>query len=416
MSTIKLALKLCAAMGAVTLLHACGGGGDGSAAPATGNAGPAANTTGPATPPPPAVAAPAFPGFDFVLSPGTFWEYRWDSMSRSSSSGGTSTTEGKGRFWLVLGEPQPIAGVQAYPVQVLGKSEGANRSFKPRWKFLALKDQKLMGSVDGNTLQTVFDANTGKWTGGGFFTELRSDRLTVAAAGTLRNDYLTTPAVAAGMSLSRSQCEFFSGIGTICGGDSSQTVIDKDYFQAGVGPVGYHYENNASYSGGGFFSVHNWLYRVGLTASSLQGRVLPLIAEDPVAHATPQTAQQIRRGESLRGDVALADAATAGSVLVTAVTRPVKLHDWYAVSVTGPASVLVTLSFESARTADLDLYVSGSTATGPSWLCTGLTDNPAARIASETVKCSLPTAGVYYIAVSASKAPTGRVAYELQVE
>jgi hypothetical protein len=400
--------------GALVLLNACGGGG-GDAPPPPGP-GPAPSPAPVPTPPP----GPAFTGFSFPLTTGAFWEYRWDYFSESRSSAGTSTERDTGRAWVVLGQPATIAGVPMYAVQVYGKTQpngSGSRLFAPRWKYLGLNGGKLQGSMDGASVTTLFDANTGRWPGGGFFAYLSDSRLTVAQSSQIANQWMSGAAIRAGASTSISQCEYFPGIGTICGGgDVTQDLTVNDYFQPGIGPVGYYKKGSAVFSGGNFVSFHSFEENVGKTSSSFENGTLPFVAESSAAHAAPASAQQVVSGNVVRGDAMAGDPAMASSVTINGTAVPITLEDWYAVTVAGPAQLKLALSFEEAAGADLDVYVMTPNGRGFTILAMSVADNAASGNRNEGLTVSLPAAGTYYIVVDAFATTGGRAAYQLQVE
>ena len=115
---------------------------------------------------------PKFVGFDFKLSEGAFWEYQWETKSRYSAARGSSSDSDSGTFRVTLGPPKDIHGVTAYEVNVSGKHQvtDEDRSFAPRWRYIAVADDQMLVSEDGETLVVLFDARAGEWPGSGFFT------------------------------------------------------------------------------------------------------------------------------------------------------------------------------------------------------------------------------------------------------
>ncbi len=185
----------------------------------------------------------------FSFQEGDFWEFEWDYYrQRFRQDTGTSTTEDSGGFTVTLGSPREIGGVTAYEMHISGDAG----EFAPRWEYLAYADNIMYGSLQGLTLQTIFDPVTLAWVGGGFFAALDAESLVVAEDGYITNDYISGPAIKAGNSASQDRCEYFGGdVGTICG-DSSYNWDENEYYREEVGPVGYYYYSTYSDCGGGF--------------------------------------------------------------------------------------------------------------------------------------------------------------------
>ena len=213
------------ALGLMTIVGTGGGGGGGgtSVSTDTGDTDQTDTDTGEGETTP-----PVFSGFDFTLSEGDFWEFQWDYYKNSWAQGSSGcTTRDSGTFRVTLGSTEEIDGVTAYEVQVTGKSGLSDKDFAPRWKYFAVNDNQILGSEDGTTLAILFDAQNGAWPGAGFFTTLSSSVLLTAKDGQISNDYITEPCVVVSQSASESQCEYFPGVGTICG-DSSYSWTEKE--------------------------------------------------------------------------------------------------------------------------------------------------------------------------------------------
>jgi hypothetical protein len=398
-------------IGATMILSGCGGSGGGGGSSDQ----PAPQ---PAPTPSPVNPGPTFAGFDFALQTGAFWEYRWTYSSTSGSQGSPATTKtDTGRFWAVLGPARTIAGVTAYEVQLYGKGSAADTTphrFMPRWRYLSLSNNKLSGSIDGTTLETVFDAQEGKWPGGGFFTGFSNSKLTIAEAGTLVNNFISTPAIRAGVSVNQSQCEYFPGIGTICG-DSSVNLTEDEYYKPSVGPVGYHFANSFSFCGGGFCSFGSSDHHLGMTASSFTGGTLPFVSESSTLHNGPTNAQTLTIPAVIRGEVHESDGGFSTTVFINNQSIPVVIEDWYKLVVSAQRSITVTLSFESSPTSDVDLYVFTDGTRGPQLFKFSVGDNVNLNYFNEALSATF-AAGTYYVAIDAWKTPGGRVPYVLQIE
>ena len=358
------------------LLSACGGGGgDGGSTGGSGSSdgtGGSGGTPPPSSPPP--ASGPAFSGFDFTLAAGNFWEYRWDYYKNSwDQSGGGGTATDTGRFWIQLGSPVQIQGISAYPVTLYGKSGNASKSFAPRWKYLAVNNNQILGSTDGTTLVPIFDAQTGEWPGGGFFSSL-PNTLIIAQNGTISpyNNFISGSAIVTGRSASQSQCQYFPGVGTICG-DSSYNYQENEYFRSNQGPVGYYYYNTFSDCGGGWCSGATWRHNVGLTASTRTGQANPLVAgrtaSNNVSSAMGFTAVHPVIGTIWSTSLVNSNMTTLNVTVVDdngntiPNYQPVVEH-WYSFSLVSAAKVTITLSFEgSASNTDLDMFLLNSAMT-----------------------------------------------------
>jgi hypothetical protein len=364
----------------------------------------------------------AFGGFNFGLATGDFWEYRWNYYDDSWAMSDHTITTDSGRYWVVLGAPATIQGKAAYAVTLYGKGQHPDGTFVPRWKYLAMVNNQMLGSTDGTTLTTIFDAQTGKWPGGGFFTTLPGTKLTLAQIGTIStyNTYISGTAIVAGRSSSQSMCEYYSGIGTICG-DSSYDRTENEYYRPSLGPAGYYYFYATSYSGGGFWSGNTWRHNVGLTASSFTGEPNPLISESE-ANDSSATADPITTANPVVGTVTQSTLANAGNTVITVTvtddggttgTVSPTVEDWYSFTLASARTVTITLSFEGSTTADLDVYLLGSN--GTTLYGYSIHDNPARQNQNERITKNL-SAGSYRIGVDGYLTPAGAVTYTLQLE
>lgn len=364
-----------------------------------------------------ALAAVTFPGFDFALAQGDFWEYRWDYSKNSWAQGSSpSTTRGSGRFWVVLGAPRDIGGITAYAVQTYGSSGMEYAQFAPDYAYLALDDHRLLGSTDGATLTTIFDARLGKWPGGGFFEPFRADALTTAVAGTINPKirYVAGPAIRASRSASQSQCEIIAGV-RICGDDSYSITADE-YHLAGVGPVAYYYYHSFESCGGGFCSGATWEHTLGMTASSFTGQPNP-VGQESEPNDGPATADALPASGVFAGQVAQSTLANHGNTALTLVINGVQVtvtvEDWVTLTLAAPANVTVSLAFEGDDSADLDLFLFDANAS--TLLAYSVADNPATGVMTEKLTRSL-AAGSYRIGIDGYATPMGARRYTLQVE
>lgn len=228
---------------------------------------------------------PQFSGFDFQLAQGYYWDYFW-TYEYNSASGPQSppATESAGQapaanvhsvngghFRITLGPAQVIDGVTAYQIVMSGEFlDPGDFDFTPRWQYVALVDNQVLGSTDGQALEIVFDAMNGTWSGGGFWAEYSTQGTVSAAASTIDNEFITTDAISVGRSAGQDFCETIAGY-TICPNDQAYTFSEAEYFKAGIGPVGYHSYVGYSFSGGGFYDSFSHERTVGLVASSVPG-------------------------------------------------------------------------------------------------------------------------------------------------
>lgn len=433
----------------------CGGGGGSSTDTSSNNNN---NTTTPSPTPTPTPSLPSIDGFDFALKEGDFWEFGWDgTVSRFAQGSGGSTSSESGSFRLTLGAPSNIGGVTLYQILVSGNPKwGDTRDFMPRWSHIGIDSHKIYGSTDGATLEVVFDAETGAWSGGGFFSEWPSDTLIVASQGSIDNAYITDPsAIMVGRSSNQSQCETIAGI-VICG-DQSFTSIDREYFKAGVGLLGYRFFNSFSFSGGGFSSGGSDEYDVGLVASSLRGDVVDYILEkepnNSVANAMPLSLPVTLRGDALsegdtfyggltdivlntidevepndsdagaqtvtlpvmiRGTVSASDSGTLTSVSPPGFnTYQASIEDWFHWQ-NDPQQLRFFLEYDASSGADLDIMVGGLNF----FDSFGVSDNVATGNYQEEVflNSGSQTSATYRVVVDAFNTPNGPVDYTLRVD
>lgn len=405
---------------------------------------------------------PTIGGFDFALKEGDFWEFGWDgTVSRFSQGSGGSTSNESGTFRLTLGAPSNIGGVTLYQILVSGNPDwGDTRDFSPRWTHIGIDSHKIYGSTDGATLEVVFDAETGAWSGGGFFSEWPSDTLIVAGPGSIDNAYITDPsAIMVGRSSNQSQCETIAGI-VICG-DQSFTSIDREFFKPGVGLLGYRFFNSFSFSGGGFSSGGSDEYDVGLIASSLRGDVVDYILENEpnnsVANAMPLTlpvtlhGDALNEGDTLNGgwtaivlntidEVERNDSDDSGPTGAQVVTLPVmirgtvsenhlgalttvsppgintyqtSIEDWFHWQ-NDPQNLRFFLEYDASSGADLDIMVGGLSF----FDSYGITNNIVSGVYQEEIFLNSlnQTSGPYRVVVDAFDTPNGPVDYTLRVD
>lgn len=215
--------------------------------------------------------APRFAGFDFSLQEGDFWEYRY-YYSIYADWGNTNWSYSR-NFVVMLGEPTAVGGRTAYPVTL----QSVSNKFEPRWRWLALEDSVLYGSLyavgSGDpavaTWTTIFDGRTGYWKGGGYFITRGEDDYSQASQSTERvgGEYRTVIKIGSGSS-TQATYTYVPDYGYVASGEDLN-YSTAEYFILGVGPGGY---NEA-------FSLYSSDYQssetehVTLVASSLESTV-----------------------------------------------------------------------------------------------------------------------------------------------
>ncbi|MEI6876930.1 MAG: hypothetical protein WCL50_17585, partial [Spirochaetota bacterium] len=218
--------------------------------------------------------APKFAGFDFTLAEGDFWEYEY-YYSKYANYGNTNF-RWTANFDVMLGACSVIGGKTAFPVSL--QSIGIN--FEPRWKWLALEDSVLYGSMyssasgapESASWTSILDANTGYWKGGGFFIT-RGDADFSRASQSLQvvnGSAMTIVTVGSGSSTSATYTNV-PGYGYIASGEDS-SYSTAEYFLPEIGPGGYDESFSLlSYGSGGYQSSET--KRVSYVSSSMKSVV-----------------------------------------------------------------------------------------------------------------------------------------------
>jgi hypothetical protein len=257
--------------------------------------------------------------------------------------------------------------------------------------------------------------------------------------------------VAVSQSASEEQCEYFPGVGTICG-DSSYSWTEKEYYKEGTGPIGYYYYNSFSDCGGGFCSGATWTHNVGLIVSSLRGDTVDYELETE-PNDSPDTAQSANPPAVIKGSGNVTDGtlvrineaqetetndspgeaqsldlpvlstgdAKVGDLSYNFVFNyqgndiSVDAEDWYTFTLSSPQTDLnIKLNFQGSSTADLDLYLFDSSFT--TLLAYSIKDNPNTdpNDPTETISATLDPE-TYVIAVDAYAPPDSSVEYTLDL-
>lgn len=414
------------------LLTSCGGGGGGSAIPFVPVNGGQPATNDPGT--------PAISGFDYSLKEGDFWEYGWKKNTTTFSISGSSNATIKSYFRITMGTPSQIAGKTAYPLL----HSGTGDYVKGSWTHLALENNIFYASQDGATWKELFNAQTGLVQGNGFFKGLGGS-LFQTTTGSITNDYISDPDVfVISQSTDNSQCQYYPGVGTICG-DSGSTRTDREYYEPAVGPVGgYYYFSYTAGSGDTYYSSTS-TENIGMVKSSFRGDVVDYILEaepnnliaeamslvppvkvhgDDVAddnttasvvplnaaseaepNSSSAAAQVITPPIRLSGNAAVGDAGT--SVNLSSIGAGTQtIEDWYKITTTKAASsadpLMIDLDFATGPAADLDLYLLNQSL---AVLGYSYKDNPTTGSYNESFSLSSLPAGTYYLLVDASANP-----------
>lgn len=207
---------------------------------------------------------PSISGFNFPLEIGCYWKFKWDYTESEMHDGVWSTTvEMEGTFTVKLVSKKEIQGIPAFGVQITGDTQ----KYCPRWAYVTCWAHQLLGSINGNSWQVIFNAQDGKWYGGGFFNEYTSDLVAVARKGSIDNDYLKSDAYQTGFSTSEQVggCTYYPGIGQVCSGDTQYAGSQNyEYYKSDVGPVGLKYWVVYTYSSGMYWDQWNKEGNVGL--------------------------------------------------------------------------------------------------------------------------------------------------------
>lgn len=215
--------------------------------------------------------APRLSGFNFSLAQGYYWDFYWSYEYNSVSGSGAGVHSVKGGYFrITLGSPITVQGVQVFELLMSGDHDDGDWDYTPRWRYLGIDQDKIVGSQDGQTLEVVFDAMNGEWTGGGFWAEYTSETQVTASAATLDNEFITTDAVAVQRSAGQDFCETIAGH-TVCPNDQAWTFSESEYYKGGIGPIGLYSYSAYSFNGGGYYDSFSHLRHVGLVASSLPG-------------------------------------------------------------------------------------------------------------------------------------------------
>ncbi len=226
--------------------------------------------------------APKYPGLNLSLTRGTWWQYIYNG----------------GAFQITLGDTVNIGGVEAYKINITGDAGG----LAPRWKYLAAKNCQLLGSVDGQSLQVIYDGQKGTWDGGGFFTTFpNSDKMGLSETTLSKTANWglfpdNTQAYVTGKSKNDPSNTVIEGYEFHQ--DTSYSSSESEYYLNGVGPIGYSFYESSYVSGGTFdlgASSSNSL-ELRLLATSLKATgSATIVAQSPWVWKTTLPGPGIRR-------------------------------------------------------------------------------------------------------------------------
>lgn len=219
-------------------LSACGGGGGDGPAPVAASP--------PSAPPPSGGGAPDQRSITAQLSTGSYLDFLATSRSTSVSPSGSSATQDYGQFRLTLGAPRQVEGISGFSVAVSGKTSVGGHEFSPRWTFIAQVGTRWLGSVDGQTLVTLYEPAVPAGTTG-FFLGASASRLLTAAAGRFEGAYNNYQGLSVAAASSDGGCRWVLS-DLICSATTT-TFSQQEQLLDGVGPVGFR--QSVGYIAGG---------------------------------------------------------------------------------------------------------------------------------------------------------------------
>ena len=284
---------------------------------------------------------------------GAWWEYVWTEYKSSYSMSNTSYSLANSYFRITLGPAETVDNIAMYKIEVSGDPG----NYAPRWDRIG-GDSKgcIYATLAGSSNPVLlFDpASGGQWPGAGFFTELQNTVLMTATTNATvtvgewheSDRYFSGPAYAVRYSFEQNNCEYFPGIGNICGGDPDQNVLEIEYWTPDLGPVAWHSYSSYSSCGGGFCSGSVWENDVGLYRSSLLGDTLSYLLEtgptslnNPMPFPNSEDLPSRVMGRVKTGDPVDYD-----------------IHDWYEIELSQETAFLALLLW-TAPEADFNLYI-----------------------------------------------------------
>ena len=284
------------------------------------------------------------------LSPGNTWSFAWNSSIETfAQPDSTSSETDYGQFTVTVGSPRAIDDQTAYSLTVTGDVG----EFSPRWQYLSVApDGSLLGSSDGNNLETVYSAVTSNWVGGGFFAEFSAADAVIVSSGTFDGEYNQVSSNIARTSSSDGGCERILDF-TLCS-DSSTSFSEKEYFKECVGPIGYQVLISYSDEGGGFFTSTQIERTVELTATTFEPDDGTTFNPPPWEEvASMPFARSSHQAVVLGGEIYVLDGYDGNNFVTTVHIYNPDSDSWR----TGPS--LPSAGGYSAEVVDNVIYVSG---------------------------------------------------------
>ena len=328
------------------LVAACGGGSGGGDSGSGGGSAGGGGGGGGGTPAPTGIQLSA------AFQQGSFIEFAVNTENSSFSSLGTNNDSDFGIFRITLGAPTTIGGATVFPITVTGDTSVGSTIFAPRWTHIGIRNGSVVGSTNGSTLQTIYNAQTLTAVSAGFFITFGATENVTASNGTFTAEYNTLPAVLASHAGSDGGCETIFNI-TFCE-DSSTTFSETEYYKNGIGPIGYKRDVSFSSCGGGFCSSHQVRVRIEVVGTSLAPADGSTIRPAPWRDAASMsTARKVVTASVYNGEIyVFGGINTAGTSLSTVEIYNPTTNTWRP-GVSAP----VALSFYQAATVGSRTYL-----------------------------------------------------------
>jgi N-acetylneuraminic acid mutarotase len=186
-----------------------------------------------------------------------------------------SASSDYGSYTVTVGALTVISGVEMRSLSLSGETPYS----VPYWTHIGSEGDKILGSRNGVTIQTLFDFSGTPWSDGGWFLNWGANGEVDASLGLMHNEFVDAPAWAAGTSTSSGGCQYYAevdamdgnGTGVVCAGDDQWNIRKTEYAKEGVGMLGSSSRISYASNGGGFYSSHIKTVEVGLTDTSLVG-------------------------------------------------------------------------------------------------------------------------------------------------
>jgi hypothetical protein len=174
-----------------------------------------------------------------------------------------SHTEDATRFRLTLGTPQRVAQTDLFPLSISGRTNVGGFELAPRWKFIGSLGGKLLGSIDGQTVETIYSPDG---TAAGFFATRETAIAAAIEETDFRGDYAEGRVVRMGNAQNSGGCQTIAGV-RVCS-DDSESISSYEFFKNGIGPFGFRLSRSSTSSGGGFYTSFSSRYAVELVQTS----------------------------------------------------------------------------------------------------------------------------------------------------